>query len=96
MKYNRKQIIKKMERKIKELDEQNELAFYEINTYIINLGTIEEFNEYKHEINTDKNGDSYLITKGKYNKMSYITDVKIEVDDYLQKIDEYIFVTNTF
>lgn len=95
MKYDYKEITKIMERKIKEFDEENELKYYEINTHIINLGTIEEFNKYKHEIKTN-NDDSFIITKDRYNKMSLITDVKIEVDDYLQRIDEYIFITNTF
>ena len=96
MKYEPKEISNEMERKVKEFDEENELRYYKFNTYIVNLGTIEEFNVYKHEIKTDDDNNSYILTKGRYNKISYMTNVYFEVDDYLQRIDEYIFITDTF
>ena len=97
MKYIREEIMNEIEQKIKEFDKNNKFENYKYNIYIVNLGTIKSWDECGgHKITTDNSGDSYIIEKEEYIKARYITDVKMDIDDYLQRIDEYIFVTDTF
>lgn len=60
-------------------------------TWIMNLGTITQFD-----------GDKYQIVENKYimdkttGQMMLITNIHHEVDKYLDRSDKYIFITETF
>lgn len=60
-------------------------------TWIVNLGTITQFDSDKYQIVEDK----YIMDKTT-GQMMLITNTHLEVDEYLNRSDKYIFITETF